>query len=257
MIAALVQVLPFVGLSFGVSLIAFLLIATVPGAESPEGVPGLPIWILAAWGPSLAALYLAAERGGLADLLRRTVQLGSVPLAVWLMVAVPLAFVVFLVATSGDGSPREGLAPSTVLLLVAINLILGPLGEELGWRGTMQDALTGRFGWLGASLVVGVVWYVWHLPLWTVASPQRDIPVLLFGGHVMAYAILIGAAHALSGGSLVPAILLHLTINVAAGLALLTVSPDSVHWFRVTLVPYWIAALVAAGYVALNPPAPP
>jgi len=53
--------------------------------------------------------------------------------------------------------------------------------EELGWRGTMQPPLEGRFPFPVAALITGVVWGVWHLPLWFVdGASQQNIPFLLF-----------------------------------------------------------------------------
>lgn len=42
-------------------------------------------------------------------------------------------------------------------------LFLGPLSEEFGWRGCAQDRLGARFTPLAGSLVLGVVWALWHL----------------------------------------------------------------------------------------------
>lgn len=38
------------------------------------------------------------------------------------------------------------------------------LGEEIGWRGFLAPALTGRMGYTKASLIVGLIWGAWHIP---------------------------------------------------------------------------------------------
>lgn len=58
---------------------------------------------------------------------------------------------------------------------------VGGGNEELGWRGTMQPVLETKFPFPIATLITGIVWAVWHLPLWFVdGSTQQGIPFLLF-----------------------------------------------------------------------------
>lgn len=54
---------------------------------------------------------------------------------------------------------------STIIPVVIINLTAGPLGEELGWRGYALNILQNKYIPLTASLIVGVIWGLWHLPL--------------------------------------------------------------------------------------------
>lgn len=53
--------------------------------------------------------------------------------------------------------------PCMVFLVLLISIISGPLNEEFGWRGYALDKLLVRFGFLGASLVLGFIWGIWHL----------------------------------------------------------------------------------------------
>lgn len=53
--------------------------------------------------------------------------------------------------------------PLMFLLVLLVSLISGPLNEEFGWRGYALDKLLLRFGFLGASLILGFIWGIWHL----------------------------------------------------------------------------------------------
>jgi membrane protease YdiL (CAAX protease family) len=55
--------------------------------------------------------------------------------------------------------------PLTVLPFIVFILLFGPLPEEMGWRGYALDGLQVRFSALISSLILGVGWSLWHLPL--------------------------------------------------------------------------------------------
>ncbi len=237
----------FLFLTFGISLAGFLCIALIPGAQSPESATGLPFWVITVWGPTLAAVILSLRSGDLAALLGRVIKVSTVPVEVWALVVAPL----LVVALMRPFSPHEALplGAGTIAAMVVFNLVLGPLGEELGWRGVMQHQLNQRLGWLEASLLVGAVWFIWHLPLWTIDSPQSEISPHLFALHCLFYAVIIGAAYTLSGGSILPAILLHLTFNLASNAAIFAGFREPNAWFGASLWPYGLLSAVSIAIV--------
>ena len=67
--------------------------------------------------------------------------------------------------------------PIMLLLVLLISLISGPLNEEFGWRGYALDKLLLRFGFLEASLILGFIWGIWHLP-WYFTPGQAQYNLL-------------------------------------------------------------------------------
>jgi membrane protease YdiL (CAAX protease family) len=53
-----------------------------------------------------------------------------------------------------------------VLISAFMIFLIGPLPEEMGWRGLALDGLVKRFGMLRASLLLGLIWATWHIPLY-------------------------------------------------------------------------------------------
>lgn len=233
----------FLLLTFGISLAGFACIVAFPAARSPESMTGFPFWIIMVWGPSLAAIILSFQSGNLTELLGRAVTVSSVPLVVWALVIAPLLLLLAMRPFAPDETTP--ITFGLFLAVVGFNMILGPLGEELGWRGVLQERLDDHIGWLEASMLIGAIWLVWHLPLWTIDSPHAQIALPLFACHVMLYSVIIGAAYTLSGGSILPAILIHLTFNVAANLAIFAGFRDPNAWFGMSLGPYFVLAVVA------------
>ncbi|MDH5607741.1 MAG: CPBP family intramembrane metalloprotease, partial [Anaerolineae bacterium] len=52
-----------------------------------------------------------------------------------------------------------------VIAFFVIFFMGGPLQEEFGWRGFATDRLQEKFNALWASIIMGILWAVWHLPL--------------------------------------------------------------------------------------------
>ncbi|MGH1465138.1 MAG: lysostaphin resistance A-like protein [Cognatishimia sp.] len=240
----------FLAITFAISLAGFACIYFIPSARSPESAIGLPFWLIMVWGPSLTAILLSLRDGQLMDLLGRVVLVSTVPAVVWALVLAPLVLLLAMRPFAPEGATN--LSVGLLVVMIGFNLILGPLGEELGWRGYFQDRLSPNIGWLIASLLVGVIWFVWHLPLWMIESPHAQIALPLYAGHVMCYAVIIGAAYTLSGGSILPAILIHLTVNLAANLAIFVGFRDPNSWFSSSLLPYSVIAVIAVGLVFLR-----
>ncbi len=56
--------------------------------------------------------------------------------------------------------------PAQLIIFLSFILIIGPLPEEIGWRGYLLDRLQLRWNALAARLVTAGFWWVWHLPLY-------------------------------------------------------------------------------------------
>lgn len=144
-------------------------------------LPALLIQLVAAWGPTFSALLLTgliSGKAGLRALLGRIVR--------W-RVGIPWYLVVFgsygliILAALGVNALLGGTLPEGVQLtpwytvplqfILAFPLYLfvgGPLAEEPGWRGFALPRLLKNHGALFSSLLIGVIWACWHLPLFAV-----------------------------------------------------------------------------------------
>jgi len=90
------------------------------------------------------------------------------------------------------------------------------LGEETGWRGYALPELQKRYSPLIASLVVGVFWAAWHMPLMGVEFRADVIPAFLLS--VLAGSVVMAWLFDRANGGLLPLPLLHAAVNtVGAG----------------------------------------
>jgi membrane protease YdiL (CAAX protease family) len=139
----------------------------------PQNASYAPLLYITGWGCSaggLIATYASEGRDGVRRLLRQAVRV-NVPVLWWLYVlVVPVAMQVSIALVSFEfGRVPIAIHPAALLALATPALLLpvlmGPFGEEFGWRGFLLPHLVQRFSVLPACLILGVVWGLWHWPL--------------------------------------------------------------------------------------------
>jgi uncharacterized protein len=112
--------------------------------------------------------------------------------------------------------------PAQFLVVLLTLLIGGPLAEELGWRGFAPDRLQARWNPLVASLVLGSIWAVWHVPLFFVPRTVQNTMGIdhfwLFFLSIVSLAILITGVYNHTHQSILAAILLHFMFNATTAL---------------------------------------
>lgn len=101
-------------------------------------------------------------------------------------------------------------------IAVVVVFFVGGGQEELGWRAFALPALQQRFSAVIASLGVGVVWAVWHLPLFLLpGSGQSDLPLVPYVVAVLAASVVLAWLYNASRSVVVP-MLFHGGINPIA-----------------------------------------
>ena len=98
--------------------------------------------------------------------------------------------------------------------LIMMFFIGGSFQEEFGWRWFALPGLLEKWNPLVASLILGVVWGIWHLPLFFIAGTgQYFMPLGIFLVMVEAFTILITWVYLRTGRNLSSALLFHTAIN--------------------------------------------
>lgn len=201
--------------------------------------------LVALCGPAAAAVLTAALIGPAAlDDLRRRVTHWRVALRLYmlaLLLPLPISAlrsgVEYLLGARG---PIE-LQPITVLNLVVFVLVAG---EEIGWRGFALPRLAAHMGWMRASVVIGVLWAFWHLPLFYMTGmPQYGSPFLPYIGYTIGLSVILGALTLSASGSVVIATLFHGAVNTF-GIVNAGATPELRGWSNA--VSYGLAAGVVA-----------
>lgn len=107
--------------------------------------------------------------------------------------------------------------PWYLFILFMPMMILGGGLEEVGWRGVLQPLLEKRFSFLPAAIIEGVIWSVWHLPLWLVPNTsQGDYDFTAFTLYCITLGLTLAAAYRLTT-SIWVTILIHAWGNTVLG----------------------------------------
>jgi CAAX protease family protein len=179
-------------------------------------------------GPTLAAFIMTATtegREGVRRLLGRLV-LWRVGIR-WYVVALIGVPLIMLLGTMVYSMELPNLAalggPSYLLSYLGsfalVTVLGGPLLEEVGWRGFALPRMEPLHGPLLASLILGVLWALWHLPeflvpTWAASSGGGGIlSIILFTLTVITFTIVITWVFNNTRASVLLAILVHSSID--------------------------------------------
>jgi len=249
--------LKFVLVAFAFTWALWLLaVLEARGLISSLPVPAL---FLGAFGPMVAAVVLTAQEGGragLQSLLSRVVRWRVAPFwyGVALLGPLVLQLVAMVLHVILGGQPPDILAMigalPTVLALSVYMLIQVGIGEEIGWRGYALPKLQTGYSALISSLILGVIWTLWHLPVFfNPATSYSNTPFWVFLVFLTPFAILYTWIFNSTGGSVLMVMILHAVTNASSGPLWratteysTTVSSTNVYLIQAALL--WVGAIV-------------
>jgi membrane protease YdiL (CAAX protease family) len=204
--------------------------------------------LIGGFGPFLAAVLVAAAGGDLRSWFGNLVDV-SAPLGVWTAaVLVPVAL--YLLALSvfqlfGGGFGRANVLPAAAVpAVVFATLIRGGL-EEPGWRGLALPVLQRSIGAFWASIAIGVIWALWHVPLFLMpGSSQAGTPFWLYAPVVVGISVITSWLYSAAGGHVLVPVVFH-TLSSAVSVTTATgVVGDEVVSQVGLLIVVWVVVVI-------------
>lgn len=212
----------FVAITLAISWIIWGPLIVLGQNISP--VARLIIIILGGFGPFLSAIIvtlIADGRNGFREWRKRIFKfrVGAkfyILVLLYPIIYVALSYGLYLLmgGTPGDFAsvPPWYLYPLTLVFV----FFLGGGQEEPGWRGFALPRLLSKYSPFIASIIIGVIWAVLHIPLFFVAgSSQAGLPFEWYLPNVIGMAIVFTLLYLKTSGSVLPAMVLHAGINSA------------------------------------------
>src|SRR5262249_21354800 len=188
------SLLAFFLLTYAVTWTVFIAVGAVTAHAAAAGRPLtglLALMVLpGVFAPAIVAITLTAHvegRAGVTTLLRGLFQwrvgLQWYAFAIGFMAAIKLTVALVLRVATGAWPPFGREAWYIMLSATIFSTVVGgQAGEEIGWRGYALPRLAARFGLAGASVLLGVIWATWHLPLFFIPGADllgQSFPVYL------------------------------------------------------------------------------
>jgi len=239
-------------ISFFVMALLFSWVAVMP-LILDQTLPLEPFQILGAFaGPTLSAVIVIAiteGRAGLSTFFKRYLQ-WKVGIVWWFTVLFGILVALNIVATFILGLSvlteffeNMGLILPTYLLTLIVGVILGPLWEEPGWRGFALPRLQAQYGPIVGSVILGMIWAVWHIPGYAGGWMASTFPALLI--YCIGFSILATWIYNNTHGSILLMILLHSSSNAAISIGARVLPANLSPGLQTFVFSGWIPALMS------------
>ncbi len=168
--------------------------------------------LLALFGPALGAVIVCWADGSIGDLRGKVTDWRASRSSYLAAFGIPFgATAVGLAAYLLLGHPAPGLGSISAIEILIFVLVIG---EEIGWRGFLMPRLRSRLSLPAAGVVTGIVWSLWHLPIYL--QPGQDLAAFAaFAWWVVPFAVVIGFVAERARYSVIVATVMHGAANVA------------------------------------------
>lgn len=181
----------------------------------------LPISALMTFCPLIAAailVYKDRKMQGVKDLLNLSFDLKKIKNKRWYL---PIVFLMPIIALlsycymkiTGAIIPEPSISLLAIIIFFFIYFI-GAIGEELGWSGYVIDSLQNKYGAFNASIILGIIWSLWHIIPWSQAHQSTNWIVWQGIGTVFLRTIMVWLFNN-TGKSVFAMVLFHTMINIS------------------------------------------
>jgi len=229
-------------------------IVTKGSMESGEGIGLLLLGVAGPMVTGIAFTYLTRDKEGRRDYWKRVIDFKRIGLK-WFLVILLFVPAMHIVAALLDvliggggttwGEAARGVVENPLSIIASILFAsLIPFIEELGWRGYVLDRLQEKQSALVSSLILGVVWSLWHLPMFFIEGSYQaglgigTLEFWLFFLSIVPLTLVFTWIYNNTNRSTLAVILFHAMVNFTGELILLSKNADTIYsllWFVVAI----------------------
>lgn len=143
--------------------------------------------------------------------------------------------------------------PIYLILPILPVMIIGGGLEEIGWRGLLLSKLLVKFSPLKSTVIISVIWGIWHLPLWFVKGvPQYDTNFIVFLAGVFSLSFLLTVLY-IGTRSIFLCILFHGLENGYLNIGMDSWANAPVSMLISAVLPFMLSILIFIIYFRIKP----
>lgn len=174
-------------------------------------------WLLGGLSPTIASYWSLKDSGnvtGMKEWLKNIFDFKH-PICSYIMVVImAILFILPQCLISG----YENGAPLYAIVVMLPMMLLGGGLEEVGWRYILQPQLEKRYSFTVSTMIVSVIWWLWHLPLFYIQGvSQYGQNYLTFGINVLGLSFALASIRK-NTNSVWLCVLFHCVINSLMGI---------------------------------------
>lgn len=196
--------------------------------------------------PSAVGFIMMKKGVSIKELLFRLFQFNINIYVIYSILVIPIllfmAHILNIYLFDGETPAIDNVHLIPIQFIVTL-LLLGPLNEEIGWRGFLHTKLIRRFPSTVTGLIIGVIWTLWHVPAFFIDVLHfSKLPIMQFFLTCVLTSILISFLQSRCRCGIWPGLIIHTLINLGMELAPL---------FHESSYTAWIIANILLGLTTL------
>lgn len=202
------------------------------------------LFLIGTLSPTIAAVVVSAYsegKKGVVELLRGWIR-WKVNFIYYIIALVPAAIsIIWFMFEKYRGHINYRYIDIIPIIIFAI--LIGPLGEETGWRGFALPRLQKKYSCVMSTIILGTIWSVFHLPLWFVRDSMQTMPFWIFYIMIVSSSFIYTFLYNKTN-SLLLTFLFHFSFNFAGNLIISSKLIDEKVYFYVAAIFYVVYALI-------------
>jgi len=186
---------------------------------SVEKGQGFILYWLGLPGPTLAAIVVAIAFG-FTNQIALSIRVRPIPLQWWLLAIfiIPAIYTIAIILSSIRTGNKPRLSfhrPKQGWVALLLGQLYVVFSEEIGWRGFALPLLLSIFGKVGGTLILGLIWASWHLPMFSVPTSHQKGAFWHYMYSMIVWSFIMTILVVKNEGNILPAMAFHAAANIS------------------------------------------